>query len=223
MAYHLDIRRERLRRLRILVLVVPRLLDRHLAPVLGFWRFPFMITLPFRAPRFARLFGRPSDDHGLREVKRTFLLVGVLYNLLSATKGNATALKVAQGFLFDLANAVQRQAYLPGRPHPRDWDWFHREHEAQMREGFIRKNENSWIAQTPDEVRLEIVRCRFLEAFRDMGDAAMTEAFCRSDEVVFNEYSQEMRFHRGEISPDTIARGAKRCQFVYVRLRKSAG
>jgi hypothetical protein len=216
--YHLDQRRERLRRLRILLLVVPALLDRHLKPLLGWRRFPFVLGLLFGAPAYGRRFARHGDDAGLKEVKRTFLLVGALYDRLKGRFGEARALAVGKAFLFDLANAVQRQAYLPSPPHPRDWDWFHQEHEAQMREGFIRNNENDGVFHIEREVKLDIVRCRFFEAFRDMGNAALTEAFCRSDEVVFNEYSPAMRFHRGEKKPDTIARGAKRCRFVYERL-----
>lgn len=102
---------------------------------------------------------------------------------------------------------------------PREWDWFHREHEAQMAEGFIRNNENDGVLHSQNQVSLHITRCRFFETFRDMGNARLTETFCRSDETVFNEYSAEMYFHRGDTVPNTIARGARRCTFIYDRRR----
>jgi len=90
-------------------------------------------------------------------------------------------------------------------------------HETQMREGFISTNENDGIHRSGERVTLDIVRCRFHECFRDMGSPAITLAFCRSDETVFNEYSPMMRFHRGPAPVNTIARGAARCTFIYER------
>ena len=132
--------------------------------------------------------------------------------------GEAKALAITQAFLYRLACAVQRQAYFPPPGEPRTWDHFHREHEAQIKEDFISHNENDGVVHTDATVTMDITRCRFHECFRDMGNAAITEAFCRSDETVFNEYSPLMRFHRGGQVPDTIARGASRCTFIYERL-----
>ncbi len=84
-----------------------------------------------------------------------------------------------------------------------------------MEEGFIRNNENDGIQRGDRVYSLHITRCRFFETFRDMGSAGLTEAFCRSDEIVFNEYSPQMRFHRGHEQPNTIARGSKRCTFIF--------
>lgn len=90
-----------------------------------------------------------------------------------------------------------------------------------MEEGFIATNESAMAERTRDTVALYITRCRFLECFRDMGNAALTEAFCSSDETVFNEYSPSMRFHRGTHAPDTIARGAARCTFIFERVPRA--
>jgi len=68
-------------------------------------------------------------------------------------------------------------------------------------------------------VKTHITRCVFHETFRDMGIPWLTEAFCRSDEIVFNEYSPSMKFHRGtEETKNTIARGGSRCVFVFERV-----
>ncbi len=213
----LDPRLEKERRIRILTRVVPALLNKHLVPLLGWRRVPFVIEMLLSAPHYRKKFSRPTDDAGLAEVKNTFLLVGVLFNKLRDRFGDETAFRVAHQFLFELGNAVQRQAYFPPAGKPHEWDWFHREHEAQMAEGFIRNNENDGVLHSENQVSLHITRCRFFEAFRDMGNANLTEAFCRSDETVFNEYSPEMYFYRGDAIPNTIARGAKRCTFIYKR------
>ena len=214
----LDAARERQRRLHVLLRIVPRLLDLHLKPALGGRRWLFIARMLVLAPLYAGRFNRSTDDAALREVKRTFLLVGVLYNELSKRVGNASALTSTRAFLYDLACAVQRLAYVPDSPAMRSWEHFHREHEAQMVEGFISANENGGVVHAPGSVRLHITRCRFHECFRDMGNAAITEAFCHSDETVFNEVTPVMHFHRGSEHPDTIARGASRCTFVYERL-----
>lgn len=215
----LDAGLERRRRLRVLTRVVPTLLNRLLKPVLGWRRVPFVLTMMLQAPHYRRAFARPDDDAGLSEVKQTFLLVGVLYNLLRERLGEEVAFRVTHAFIFELGNAVQRQAYLPPTSTSHPWEWFHREHEAQIAEGFIRNNKNDGIFHSDNRVSLHITRCRFFEAFRDMGNAGLAEAFCRSDETVFNEVSPEMRFHRGSDIPNTIARGASRCTFIYDRLK----
>lgn len=79
---HLNPLKEKRRRLNILTRVVPALLNRLLRPVLGWRRFPFILGMLMSAPAYGKRFSRPSDDVGMKEVKRTFLLVGVLYNRL---------------------------------------------------------------------------------------------------------------------------------------------
>lgn len=197
---------------------VPRLLNQQLEPVLGVRRFVFIVRLILLAPRYARQFARVNDDASLREVKKRFLLVGVLYQELVRCIGAEPAAVVTDRFLFELACAVQRQAYFPPPGEKRTWEGFHQAHDAQMEEGFVGTNESTVSERSHDTVALHVTRCRFHECFRDMGHAALTEAFCRSDEAVFNEYSASMRFHRGTQAPDTIARGAARCTFIFERV-----
>jgi hypothetical protein len=118
-------------------------------------------------------------------------------------------LSTAQAFLFDLASEVQRTAYFGSAPLERGWDRLHGEHELQMSEGFISANEHDDIRRSHDRVSLQITRCRFHECFRGMGSAAITEAFCRSDEAVFNDFSPTIRFHRAVRRP-TRSRAAQR-------------
>jgi len=213
----LDAGLERRRRLRTLLITVPSLLNQHLAPVLKSHRWTFMAGLLRKAPAYRRSFARRDDDVALTAVKRTFLFVGVLYNELAARVGEDQALGITQAFLYELACDVQRRAYVDDAPALRSWDRLHDAHEAQMAEGLISANESGGIVRSGRRVSLNIVRCRFHECFRDMGNAAITEAFCRSDETVFNAYLPEIRFHRGAERPDTIARGAKSCAFVFER------
>jgi len=210
---HLNPALEARRRLGTLLVTVPRLLDRHLRRVLGRRRFAFIPKLFALAGTYRKQFFRPDDDAQLRRVKATFLLVGVLYNELAKTEGAERALSTTQSFLHDLACAVQRKAYFPPHGKTRTWDYFHDAHEAQMQEGFISTNQNDGIHRSDNLVTLDIVRCRFHECFRDIGNPAITLVFCRSDETVFNEYSPIMRFHRGPAPVNTIARGT----FIYGR------
>lgn len=200
---------------------VPRLLNQQLQPVLGPQRFIFVARLLLLAPLYARRFARAGDDAPLREVKKRFLLVGALYQELVRCIGATQAAGITRQFLFGLACAVQRQAYSPPRGQAPTWEGFHREHDAQMEEGFIATNESTLTERTNDTVTVHVTRCRFHECFRDMGDASLTEAFCRSDETVFNEYSPSMQFHRGAQAPDTIARGAARCTFIFERVPRA--
>jgi hypothetical protein len=213
----LDPALEARRRLGILFVTVPGLLNRHLGPVLGWRRFTFIPKIFALAGTYKKQFSRPDDDAQLRRVKATFLLIGVLYNELAKTEGAERALSTTQSFLHDLGCAVQRKAYFPPEGETRTWDYFHDAHEAQMREGFISANQNGGIHRSDKLVTLNILRCRFHECFRDMGNPAITLAFCRSDETVFNEYSPIMRFHRGPAPVNTIARGAADCTFIYER------
>jgi len=214
----LDPATENRRQRSTLLHTVPDLLNRHLKPVLGARRFPFMARLLLLAPWYARRFARKGDDASLRDVKKRFLLVGALYQELVRRVGAARAAAVTRDFLYALGCAVQRQAYFPSAGQARTWEGFHREHDAQMEEGFIATNQSAVVVRSRDTVALQVTRCRFHECFRDMGDASLTEAFCRSDETVFNEYSPSMRFHRGGQALDTIARGAARCTFIFERV-----
>jgi hypothetical protein len=203
-----------------LLLTVPRLLNRHLAAWPAGRRLRFTACMLARSGSYRKQFARPEDDIQLRRVKDTFLLVGVLYNELAKVEGAEQALARTQAFLHDLGCEVQRKAYFPPGGQARTWNFFHDAHEAQMEEGFISTNENGGIRRTDTSVGFEITRCRFHECFRDMGNAAITLAFCRSVETVFNEYSPAlMRFHRGSSPINTIARGAPRCAFLYERVK----
>lgn len=211
------------RRLATLLYTVPRLLNQHLRPLLGRARFLFIARMLASAGRYKRQFAKLDDDAQLRRVKGTFLLVGVLYNELARSHGAERALETTQAFLFDLGCAVQHRAYFPSEGQERTWDYFHDAHQAQMDEGFISTNVNDGVYRSDRSVTLHITRCRFHECFRDMGNAAITLAFCRSDETVFNEYSPVMRFHRGASPANTIARGATRCVFIYERTAAGFG
>jgi hypothetical protein len=86
-----------------------------------------------------------------------------------------------------------------------------------MRSGLLRRNEHTVPVVTPERVEFRITRCCLYEAMCAMGVGPLTQAFCRSDEVVFNEYLPAMRFHRDDAESNTIARGATDCGFVFER------
>lgn len=193
------------------------ILNRHLRPVLGWNRFPFLLRLLLSIPRYRSQFFRATDDEGLRAFKKQFLLAGVLYHELVPRLGQRQAFDLAFRILFDIANAVQRGWYMPPGAE-RKWERFHAEHHHQMQHGLVRFNEHDEIVESAGSLQFHITRCRFFEAFSDMGLPGLTEVFCRSDEVIFNEYSPDMRFHRGEAPNNTIARGNPRCVFIFERV-----
>ncbi|WP_410514935.1 L-2-amino-thiazoline-4-carboxylic acid hydrolase [Paenibacillus sp. BR2-3] len=194
------------------------LLNKHLLPVLGARRYFFIAGLVIAAPGYRRRFRSSADDNGLKEFKKTFLLVGALYHELVKIVGEEVAIRTTTHFLTDVANAVQRNWYIPPTNSPRSFEAFHDEHEHQMQHGLIRHNVHDEIIADNNQYQFHITRCLFHEAFSDMGFPWLTEVFCHSDEVVFNEYSPDMSFHRGDDKENTIARGAKQCTFIFRKL-----
>ena len=198
-------------------LVIAAIFDRHLRAALGLRRLALYARLLTALPRYARRFARATDDAGLAECKRHFLLAGALYHEVSRRLGGVAAERTMLAMLSEIAVLVQRRTYLPPPGARRSWEAFHARHEEEAGRGLIRLNIWSEPDRSRDRYAFTITRCRFHEAFRDMGAPALTEAFCRSDEVVYNEYSPDVVFHRGSEAPNTIARGASRCQFVFDR------
>lgn len=143
------------------------------------------------------------------------MLVGVLYHELSRVLGEVKARETTVIFLSEVANAVQRSWYIPEQGVPRTFQAFHHEHEHQMKNGLIRHNEHDEPVQDSDSYSFHITKCMFYETFKDMGVPWLTETFCKSDEIVFNEYSETMKFHRGESDKNTIARGGDKCVFIF--------
>ncbi len=198
-------------------LALAAIVDRHLQAVLGWRRVALYAGLLPALPRYARRFARPTDDAGLAECKRRFLLAGALYHELTRRVGAAAAERTMLAMLSEIAELVQRGTYLSPPNALRSWDAFHAQHEEEARHGVIRHNVWSERERSQGRYAFAITRCCFYEAFRDMGAPALTEAFCRSDEIVYNAYSPDVVFHRGSNVPNTIARGAERCTFVFER------
>ncbi|GAX91641.1 L-2-amino-thiazoline-4-carboxylic acid hydrolase [Effusibacillus lacus] len=195
------------------------ILNKHLLPALGWRRFLFIPSLLATVPKYRRQFARSDDDYGLREFKKTFLLVGVLYHELVKVTGEEIARQTTKNFLAEVAIAVQRSWYIPAPGILRSYEAFHIEHEHQMQHGIIRHNEHDEIIVEPNLYRFHITRCLFHETFEDMGIPWLTEVFCQSDEVVFNEYTPDMKFHRGDNEVNTIARGAAQCTFIFEKIQ----
>jgi len=202
--------------------LVAHLLVRHLRPRLGWRLVPFALALPWALVRVRRKAGR-GGDAGVARLRRMFAPIAAVHGLLAARLGEPAAFEATFGFVSDLAEAMQRRWNLPPPGHPRSPEAFIAEHVRHMQHGLIRLNENDGLRRDGARTSFHIVRCRFFEAFRELGLPALTEAFCRSDETVYNEYLPSVRFHRGEVRPDTIARGAPRCTFVFEHGAGTAG
>jgi hypothetical protein len=191
------------------------ILVHHIGPVFRWRTAGFLARWAIRLPRYRARFIDSTDDAALAECKRTFLPLAALHHELVEHLGIARAQPLSQAVALDVATTLQRRCYLGENRTERTWKTFHAEHERQMRSGLLRHNQHSPFVVVPGRVEFQITRCRFFEAMRSMGIGSLTEAFCRSDEIVFNEYLPGMRFHRGEVVPNTIARGGTSCGFVF--------
>jgi hypothetical protein len=198
-------------------------LIRTLRPALGWKTVPFLVRWAAHLPRLRRRYLGTNADPAIEECKETFLPLAAIHHELAAALGEERAAEISQTVALGVAASIQRRWYLPAISE-RSWDQFHREHERQMRQGLVRHNEHAASSTLSGEkVEFQITRCRFHEAFRELGTPALTEAFCRSDEIVFNEYLPSMRFHRGGGGANTIARGAPACKFVFERAALETG
>lgn len=200
-----------------------RVLIRTLRPVLGWNTVPVLVRWATHLPGLRRRYLGTNPDPATEECKETFLPLAAIHHELAAALGERRAAEISQAVALGVATSVQRRAYLPPISE-RSWDQFHREHGRQMKKGLMRHNEHAASSsRSGEKVELQITRCRFYEALRELGTPALTEAFCRSDEIVFNEYLPSMRFHRGGGGANTIARGAPACRFVFERATLEAG
>ena len=197
-------------------LEVVALIGHHLRPILGWRTAPFLAAWAVRLPSYRERFSRLDDDPALAECKRTFLPLAALHHELVRRVGEERARFLSEAVALDVATRLQRRLYL-GPLAKRTWDAFHREHDRQMESGFLRHNKHSLPLVTESRVEFQITRCAFYEAMCAIEIGPLTEAFCRSDELVFNEYLPEMRFHRDERASNTIARGATACGFIFER------
>jgi len=209
-------RRGALSPIQIVALVV-----RHVRPALG-WRTPWFVgTWALRLPQYRKRFVGAGDALGLREIKQSLFPLAALHHELVGVLGEPEALAVSRALTLDVATHLQRRWYLTSRTQ-RSWAAFHLGHERQMRSGLLRHNEHTLPTVTPVRVEFRITRCLLHEAMAAMDAAPLTEAFCRSDEIVFNEYLPEMRFHRDDAPVNTIARGARDCGFAFERKGSAA-
>ena len=157
---------------------------------------------------------RPTDDVLMRAAKRRLAFAVTVKEVMGRRLGVESGEALARSVLLAVACHLQRRMYTPSGGSTSS-DEFHARHLAEMCDGSIRVNEHGPIEQREDRVAFSITCCRFFEALRDMGAPDL----CQSDEIVFNEILPATRFDRGGRQPDTIARGATECAFVFTRRR----
>lgn len=192
-----------------------RIINKHLKDLLASNRFLFILKMFLRASHYRKKFMKETDDQALKEFKQTFLLIGVLYHELEKAIHEQQAKDISFKILHDIAIAFQREWYKPKKQQKPSWNAFHAVQRYQSKYGLIRHNKQEVIEYESKKYHFSVTRCVFHETFVDMGIPWITEAFCRSDEIVFNEYSSSMKFHRGDEEKNTVARGGTKCTFIF--------
>jgi hypothetical protein len=197
-------------------MTVMRIVWKQLHQKLGWRALPFLVGTFAGLGSYRREILSPTDDEGLAAAKKRLALLGLIYRRLIPRLGESTARDTVCELAAELAASVQRAMYMPGGRQT-TWERFHEKHEREMSAGLYRFNRYTPAKQDERTYRFEIERCVFLDAFRAMGIEEATEGFCRSDEVVYNQCVEDMSFHRGTLQPNTLARGANRCAFLFER------
>jgi hypothetical protein len=197
-------------------MTVMRIVWRQLHQKLGWRALPFLGGTFVGLGSYRREILSPTDDEGLAAAKKRLALLGLIYRRLIPRLGQTAARDTVCGLAAEVAASVQRAMYMPGGRQT-TWERFHEKHERETRTGLYRFNQYTPAEQDESTYRFEIERCVFLEALRGMGIQEATEGFCRSDEVVYNQCVEGMSFQRGTLQPNTLARGANRCSFVFER------
>lgn len=188
------------------------ILNKHLKAILGINRIPFILKLLLSTPIYKKRFFNGTEDKGLFKVKKTFLLIGALYYELAKIVDKNKAKEISFNTLLDIAVEFQGKWYLSNK---RSWNNLLSEHKYQTKHGLIKYNEHEILVEDSNIYRFNITRCLFYEGFKDMGIPWITEAFCRSDEVVFNKYLPTINFNRGNDENNTLAKGSNRCIFIF--------
>ena len=180
---------------------------------LGPRRYTILVRATMRYPVIVRraLARRPDRGVGAYVVRLApfVALSAELRSMLGDTRGIDLARRVTQ----TVAVAIQRSLYhrVRGRP----LETFADAHAVNRTTGLFRYIEYADITRTPDRYGFTVTRCRFFDAFTLMGAPWLTEAFCRSDEIVFNELAPAIRFRRLPVLQSTIGRGGTTCSFQF--------
>ena len=187
------------------------LVARNLKAPLGLGRYAFLFRLALRWQVYLARYADPEDDEGLREYKRKLVWFVMIYHELRPRLGDHEALRVALEVTRSVAVLVQRSLYrAPGNPSLSGLIVLH----GRLRgKGLFRHIEYADVKVDHNRYEYRVTRCRFHEAFTAMGVPELTQAFCESDEIVFDGYARGLRFHRA--GRGTIARGAEDCTFHF--------
>jgi hypothetical protein len=195
-----------------LAFVVGRALLPALAE-LGARRYLLMARAAARYPGIVRRASAQRPDAGVRAYVRALApfvtLAHELTRLLGDERGTALALRATESAAVALQRSLYRRMRAPSL------STLTEVHARNRTVGLYRYIEYAGITRTAGAYDFRVTRCRFHEAFTLMGTPWLTQAFCRSDEVVFNQLATTIRFRRLPVLPDTIGRGGDSCSFHF--------
>ncbi len=89
----------------------------------------------------------------------------------------------------------------------------HAEREAILTTLVARFPNSDWtiLESTDEKFVFRIHRCRFPELLAHVGHPELSDAFCRGDELYFQQHQPDIIFSR----PGTIGGGAASCDFIF--------
>lgn len=195
------------------LLTVSRILKEN-----GISPWKYLVAMPSEMRLCAKKYINSDDSPELTAMKKKFLPIVALYRLLKKKLPVERAYELTYTCLHQIAEETQSRWYLKDEPGNRSLESFRQKHQHEMARGLISHNKRQNERDADCLHYLEISWCLFYEAFSSFGLPELTEALCQSDEVVFNRYCDEIKFHRGDKKPDTIARGGQVCYFVFEKL-----
>ncbi|MEC1742824.1 L-2-amino-thiazoline-4-carboxylic acid hydrolase [Schinkia azotoformans] len=199
-----------------------KLLSKLLKPILGFKTPLVILSIFFKIPYYNKKYFSNVNEKRIKGTSKTFLPIISAFYELAKLIGDQKAREVVTQFLFAHSLNVQRDWYLRTKIPNRSWEEFHTNHEYAMNYGIIKNNVHDKIIRDQNTYKFNMVKCSFHEVFSLAEIGWLTEPMCKSDEIVFNEYSNEMKFHRGGGTADTLGRGGDRCVFIFERVNSKS-
>ena len=71
-----------------------------------------------------------------------------------------------------------------------------------------------WLETSRQRIAFDMTGCYYLETLTQLGAGELTPVYCRVDDVLYEDLSPELSWHRTTL----LATGGERCDFRFERL-----